>query len=426
MTADLLVRAKAGDGDARMELARAASKAGKRTEAEYWIAEAAAAGQQSAIFQTGVWKLVGHRGPKDIEAGTAIIRGAAEAGDAQAKTLLATILVSSALGPRDWDTAKRLLLEAAEKHDPRALLQIALMLPHERKWQETRLALADRAAGKGYSTALYVAGRLLLDGGGQEAQALARLTLAARGNEPNALKLLRSRRAPAADVSSPVFELTQVNWSRIAEAVQWPHERALPQPVARQSSPRIATLNRLLTGEECDYVVSRGTPYLKRAQVAGSQTLDIRTNTAAALGLIESDALIQSLDELICRALGEPAAHGENLSLLHYTPGQQFAAHCDWIDPTNPARSKELELSGQRIKTLIVYLNEGYEGGETVFTRVGWRFKGKRGDALMWDNVDTGGSVDPRTLHEGTAPRSSDKFVLSKWMRNRVQPAFTR
>lgn len=426
MSADLAVRAKAGDGDARMELARAASKAGKRAEAEHWILEAAAVGQQAALFQTGVWKLVGHRGPKDVEGGAAIVRAAAEAGEPQAKTLLATILVSSALAPRDWETAKRLLLEAAEAHDPRALLQVALMLPHERKWQETRLALADRAAGKGFSTALYVAGRMLLEEGGQDSQALARLTLAARGNEPNALKLLRSRRAPAADLSSPMFQLTQVNWARIAEAVQWPHQRPLPQPVARQTAPRIATLNRLLTPEECDYVISRGAPYLRRASVAGAQLLDVRTNAAAGLGLIESDALIQSLDELICRALGEPDVNGENLSLLHYMPGQNFSAHCDWIDPANPAQRAALESQGQRIKTLIVYLNEGYEGGETVFNRVGWRFKGKRGDALMWDNVLASGDPDPRTLHEGTSPRSADKFVLSKWMRNKPQPAFTR
>ncbi len=426
MSADLLVRAKAGDGDARMELARAANKAGKRAEAEHWIVEAAAAGQQAALMQTGVWKLIGHRGPKDVEGGAAIIRTAAESGEAAAKALYATILVSSALGPRDWDTAKRLLLEAAEAHEPRALLQVALMLPHERKWQETRLALADRAAGKGFSSALYVAGRMLLEGGGQESQALARLTLAARANEPNALKVLRNRRTSAPEVSSPVFELGQINWARVAEAMQWPHARTLPQPISRHGAPRIATLNRLLTPEECDYVISRGAPYLKRAQVAGGQTLDVRTNTTAALGLIESDPLIQSIDELITRALGHPPAHGENLSLLHYIPGQQFAAHCDWIDPNAPGRAQEIALSGQRVKTLIVYLNEGFEGGETVFPRVGWRFKGKRGDALLWDNVMPDGTPDPRTLHEGTSPRSSDKFVLSKWMRDRDQPAFTR
>lgn len=426
MSADLLVRAKAGDGDARMELARAASKAGKRAEAEHWIVEAAAAGQQAALTQTGVWKLIGHRGPKDIPAGADIVRQAAEAGDPGAKVLLATLLVSSVLGPRDWDGARRLLLEAAEAHEPRALLQIALMLPHERKWQETRLALADRAAGKGYSTALYVAGRLLLEQGGQESQALARLNLAGRANEPNALKLLRSRRVPAPEPSSPVFELGHINWGRVAEAMQWPHTRALPRPLARHAAPRIATLNRLLTPEECDYIISRGAPYLKRAQVAGGLTHDVRTNTMAPFGLIESDALVQSIDELIARACNLPPEQGENLNLLHYAPGQQFGAHCDWIDPNPPNRAQELALSGQRVKTLIVYLNEGFDGGETVFPRVGWRFKGKRGDALMWDNVMPDGTPDPRTLHEGTSPRSSDKFVLSKWMRDREQPVFSR
>ncbi len=426
MTSDLLARAKAGDADARMELARAANRAGRRAEAEHWVLEAAAAGQQSAIFQTGVWKLIGHRSARDAEAGAAIVRAAAEAGEPAAKAMLATLEASCATGPRDWNAARRLLLEAAEAHDPRALLQLALMLPHDRKWRETRLALADRAAGKGFPSALYFAGRLLLEQGGQEAQALARLTLAARANEPGALKLLRSRRTPAAEVSSPVFELTQISFPRFAEALLWPHERALPQLVARQAAPRIATLNRLLTPEECDYVVSRGAPYLKPGLYAGAPGDGAATNSAASFGLVESDPLIESIDELISRALGLPASHGERLSLLHYMPGQIFAAHGDFIDPDRPGHAEELAANGQRIRTLIVYLNEGYEGGETAFPRVGWRFRGKRGDALMWDNVDASGVIDARSVHEGAPPRSSDKFVLSKWMRDRPQPASRR
>ncbi|MFT3810458.1 MAG: 2OG-Fe(II) oxygenase [Micropepsaceae bacterium] len=425
MTAELLVRAKAGDGEARMELARAANRAGKRAEAEHWIIEAAAAGQQAALMQTGVWKLIGHRGPRDVEGGAAIIRSAADAGEATAKALYANLLVSSALGPRDWDGAKRQLLEAAEAHEPRALLQVALMLPQERKWHETRLALADRAAGKGFPSALYVAGRLLLDEGG-EAQALARLTLAARANEPNALKLLRSRRTPAPEPSSPVFELGQVNWTRIAEAMRWPHERALPRPFMRHAAPRIATFNRLLTPEECDYVISRAAPYLRVVERPGMPGYGLRTYMLAPLGLVESDALIQSLDELISRALGEPSANGETLSMLHYVPGQLFGPHWDWLDPSVPAQHQMIETGGQRIRSLVVYLNEGYEGGETVFPRVGWRFKGKRGDALMWDNVDAAGEIDIRSQHEGTPPRSSEKFVLSKWMRSKPQPASAR
>lgn len=426
MTADLMARARAGDGDARMELARAANRAGRRAEAEHWIVEAAAVGQLAALFQTGVWKLIGHRGPRDVEAGSAIVRDAAAAGEPAAKAMLATLALSPAMAKRDWDAARRLIVEAAEAHDPRALLQLALMLPNERKWHDTRLALADRAAARGFASALYFAGRLLLEGGGQEAQALARLTIAARANEPNALRVLRSRRTAAAEVSSPAFELTPVSFARVAEALRWPHERALPQIVARQTAPRIATLNRLLTAEECDYLISRGAPHLKPGVIAGAPTGEAATNAAASFGLIESDPLIQSIDERISQALNLPASHGERLALLHYMPGQKFGAHGDFIDPDRPGHAAELAANGQRIRTLIVYLNDGFEGGETLFPRIGWHFRGKRGDALMWDNVDAAGAIDPRSLHEGTSPRAADKFVLSKWARDRPQPADRR
>ncbi len=411
MNASLLERAKAGDGEARMELAREASRAGKRAEAEHWIAEAAATGQQTALLQTGLWKMIGHRGPRDVVAGVALVRAAADAGDAQAIGMLAAFAVAAPAAPRDWDAARRLLLQAAEAHDPRALLQLALMLPADRKWQETRLALADRAAGKGYAPALYLAGRMLLDHGGQESQALARLTLAARAGEPNALKLLRSRRAPATDLSSPAFELTPINWRRVGEAL--PHERALPQPVARHAAPRIVTLNRLLTPEECDYIVARAAPFAQPAP--GIAT------SATAFGLVETDALIESIDERLSRALGLPAAMGEPLALLHDAPGQQGALLTDWIDPAAPARATEIAARGQRTATLMLALNEGYDGGEIAFPRLGWRFKGKRGDALIWPASDKDGAMEARAVYQMTPPRLLDRLMLAKRMRDRDQ-----
>ena len=170
----------------------------------------------------------------------------------------------------------------------------------------------------------------------------------------------------------------------------------------------------------------RGAPYLRRFLTPQGQPIDTRTNTTAPLGLAETDALIQSLDERCCRALGEPSENGENPSLMHYVPGERFGAHCDGFDPATPAGKAEIEARGQRIKTLLVYLNEGYEGGETVFPRIGWRHKGKRGDAVMWENCLGDGTSDPRTLHEGAPPRSLEKFVFSKWMRARPQPAEAR
>ena len=413
MSAELLVRAKAGDGEARMELARAASRAGKRAEADHWIAEAAATGLPAAQFQTGIWKLIGHRGARDVDGGLAIIRAAAAAGEAQANTMLSALAVAPTAPARDWSAAARLLCDAAAGHDPRALLQLALLLPADRKWRETRISLADRAAGKGNPPALYFAGRWLLEDGGQESQALARLALAANNGEPNALKLLRGRRAPAAETASPVFELTDLNWSRIASTLQWPHERPLPQPVARNAAPRVVTLNRLLSADECDYVVSRGAPFLKPAPGLAS--------SAMPFGPIETDTLIESLDERLCRALGTDARHAEPLAMLHDRPGQAGALLTDWIDPAQPGGAAEIAARGQRKRSLMLALNDGYDGGETAFPRLGWRFKGKRGDALIWSSTTDDGALDPKAVYEMTPPRLTDRLVLVKRLRDRDQ-----
>lgn len=408
---ELLARARSGDGEARMDLAKLAARAGKRAEADHWIAEAAAAGQRTAQLQTGVWQIAGYRGPKDIEAGIAVVREAADAGEPAAMTLMASLHVSDALGERDWDAARAWLLKAAEAHDPRAQLQIALMLPPEKKWRGARFGLMERAAGKGYPAALYFAGRMLLEEGGQESQALARLMLAARANDPNALRLLRGRRAPSAEPGSPVFELAPVNWAKIGEAVTWPHQRPLPQPVVRHAAPRVATFNRLLTPDECDYVISRGMPFLKRPE-ARPDLPGMRTNTTARFGLIETDVLIQSIDVMTAHALGHDPGGNETLSLMHYAPGQAFLPDSRAVSEA-PSQSSLSQLS----QTIIVYLNDGYEGGESVFPRIGWRFKGRRGDALLWELRGPDGRVDARAVPEGSAPKAGEKFVLSKLVR---------
>jgi hypothetical protein len=415
VSSDLLVRAKAGDGDARLELARAAAREGKRAEADHWISEAASVGQLTAVLQTAAWKLSGHRGPQDVSGGAAIVRDLADRGDAAAKALLAGLLAAGVFGRTDWNAARAALLDAGERHDPRALLQIALMLPREHKWDGPRIALFDRAAGKGYPPALFFAGRALLNEGGQDSQALARLTLAARGNEPNALKLLRGRRTPSAALDSPVFELTPVNWHRIGAALIWPHERSLPQPIMRYATPRVTTLNRLLAPEECDYVISRGAPFLKQAQTTRIADAGERSQATARFGLAETDALIQSIDALVSRAAGEEPGLGRTFALLHYAPGQRFSPNGARAEMTQGAA--QLVENAQVTRTIMVYLNDGYEGGESVFPRLGWRFKGKRGDALVWDIRSPDGAVDPRAIPEGMPPRAGDKFILSKWIR---------
>jgi hypothetical protein len=79
-------------------------------------------------------------------------------------------------------------------------------------------------------------------------------------------------------------------------------------------------------------------------------------------------------------------------------------------------------VSGQRATTVLIYLNEGYEGGETEFPELDWRFKGKPGDALVFWNLTPAGEPDQRTQHAGLPPTSGEKWLYSKWVRERAFP----
>ena len=59
------------------------------------------------------------------------------------------------------------------------------------------------------------------------------------------------------------------------------------------------------------------------------------------------------------------------------------------------------------------------KGGETEFPLVGFRHKGRKGDALFFWNVQTDGSLDRQTLHAGLPPTTGEKWLLSQWVRNK-------
>ena len=111
---------------------------------------------------------------------------------------------------------------------------------------------------------------------------------------------------------------------------------------------------------------------------------------------------------------GEPKDHGEFLGVLNYNQGQEYRPHSDWLPPGN-----ELERSGQRVATTLIYLNDDYEGGETHFLEPDLKFKGATGDVLAFRNVTATGDPDNESRHAGLPVTSGAKWLGSKWFREK-------
>ena len=144
-----------------------------------------------------------------------------------------------------------------------------------------------------------------------------------------------------------------------------------------------------------------------------------RTNSHYNFPIADTDFVLLFLRARIAQATGAPHGAFEHTTMLHYRVGEQFFPHFDYLDPNLPGYRDELRDGGQRALTFLVYMNDGFDGGATDFPAAGQRYKGNKGDALFFWNVDWDGTPDPRTLHAGMPPSAGEKWLLSQWIRDR-------
>lgn len=189
-----------------------------------------------------------------------------------------------------------------------------------------------------------------------------------------------------------------------------PRER--PAAVALSSSPQIAAIAGFLTPDESAYLIELGQPRLQASQVvdprSGRLINDpIRTARAAAFPLVIEDPVFHAINRRIAAATGTAWAQGEPAQVLCYRPGEEYRLHSDALPPG----------PNQRTVTLLVALNEDYDGGATEFPAIGLAWRGRTGEALVFRNVEAGGEIDVRARHAGAPVRRGTKFLLSRWIR---------
>ncbi|WP_405235066.1 2OG-Fe(II) oxygenase [Lentisalinibacter orientalis] len=306
-----------------------------------------------ATARLGLEYLTGRGRPADPFRGIALIEQAAGAGDPEAAWLAATVAASGFWRARNWDVALDRLQRAAELGSAAA-----------------RSSLGILAGGPHGSPS---------ENGFDDAAAL-------RG---------------AIDLDA---------WL------------SPPAGTTVREAPRIRTIEGFVSPAVCDWLVERARQRLARATIydstTGGTTEDARrTNSQCDLDIEISGVLTFVLRARIAAATGRPDRAMEVPKVLHYAPGETFADHYDWLDPDEPAYLLELAQRGQRAETFLIYLNADFEGGETHFPEIGYSYRGGKGDAILFSNVDADGRPDPATRHAGLPPTAGEKWLFSQWIR---------
>ena len=189
--------------------------------------------------------------------------------------------------------------------------------------------------------------------------------------------------------------------------------------IARVEKPVVMVLDDLLSAEECDELVALSKEKkLTRSTVIDSQTgkvsVDpVRTSSGTFFSFNEFE-IISKLDLRIAEVMNCPVQNGEEIQILNYEIGKEFKPHYDYF---NTASGSKIANGGQRISTLVMYLNDVAAGGETIFPKIGLSVIPKKGSAVYFEYCNSLGQVNPMTLHGGSPVISGEKWVATKWMR---------
>lgn len=186
------------------------------------------------------------------------------------------------------------------------------------------------------------------------------------------------------------------------------------------SKPIIVAYQNVLSYEECDRLVEMAKPKLQRSTTVHSETGEFkphehRTSQGTFFQLREN-AFIKEIDERVSRMMNLPVENGEGLQILNYQIGGEYRPHFDYFPPHLPGSASHIQHGGQRVATLILYLNDVEEGGETIFPELNLKIAPVKGGAVYFSYYHRG-QVDPLTLHGGAPVVQGEKWIATKWMR---------
>lgn len=178
--------------------------------------------------------------------------------------------------------------------------------------------------------------------------------------------------------------------------------------------PPIYLVDDFLTAAECDALTRLADPLLRQSLTDGGAS---RVRTSRSCHLRKGSQPCPSLMRKAALLTNKPPSHMETPQVARYEKGEFYEPHFDGAAPRQQRSEYERGQGGQRVATILVYLNDVPAGGRTRFNALGLEVAPRKGCAIVFFPcfADTG-TLDPRALHEAR-PAVDRKYVCQLWVR---------
>lgn len=183
--------------------------------------------------------------------------------------------------------------------------------------------------------------------------------------------------------------------------------------------PRVVVFGNLLSADECQAIIDAARPRMARSETVaeakeGSEVNAARTSRGMFFERGENE-VVARLEQRIAKLLRWPVENGEGLQVLHYQPGAEYQPHYDYFDSKHASTASILKRGGQRVATLVMYLNSPKRGGATTFPDIKTSVQPIQGNAVFFSYPEP--EPSSLSLHGGAPVLEGEKWVATKWLR---------
>jgi prolyl 4-hydroxylase len=179
-------------------------------------------------------------------------------------------------------------------------------------------------------------------------------------------------------------------------------------------------INNIINEQEANHIISKSSMQLNDSRILGD-TLDTKIRKSKSTWLYKDDPIVMKIMIKIANIVKLPLENAEALQVVKYDPSGYYNEHHDSCCDGHQLCAEFIKRGGQRIKTILIYLNDEFTEGATNFPVLNKKFKPPKYSAVIFNPLATNSNkCHPKALHAGLPVKSGTKYVANLWFREKV------
>ena len=177
--------------------------------------------------------------------------------------------------------------------------------------------------------------------------------------------------------------------------------------------PRV--IPQFVSESERIHLITTAEDNLSPSTISSDKVVDTSVRKSDTSWVHHTDPIAKEIMTRASALVGRTWKHCESIQVLRYSVDGQYKPHYD-AHCFATGDGGDIVRGGQRIATVLIALNDGYQGGSTNFPNLKRSFKMQPKDALLFHNLDKAGECTRDSLHGGDVVTDGTKWVANVWI----------